>query len=145
MNTLCKVITVLMLGFSLTTSQTPYLPVRGDFRSVASGQWSSASIWERYDGTAWASADACPDSGAKTITIRAGHTVTISSFHVYDQAVVERGAEVVVAAGVSHMLADGPGTDLTIDGVWINQGAGWTISGSARWRVNDGGIYVHNK
>ena len=63
---------------------------------------------------------------------------------VYDQLVVDLGAQVTIAAGVTHTLSDGPGIDLTIDGTWLNQGSGWTILGSARWAVHDGGSYVHN-
>lgn len=116
----------------------------GDVRSAGSGTWNSPSVWERYDGVSWKTAAASPDSAAGTITIRNGHTVTISAPLVYDQVVVEHSAQVVVAAGVAHVLSDGPGTDLTIDGVWLNQGGTWTVVGSARWTVTGTGIFIHN-
>ena len=135
---------ILMVSSKVLAGGSEYVPVRGDVRSATSGSWSSPSTWERYDGTAWIPASASPDSGSGVITVRAGHTVTISSSLVYDQVIVESGAQVVVAAGVSHTLTDGPGIDLTIDGTWLNQGATWTIVGSARWAVNDGGVFIHN-
>ncbi len=144
MNASLKAGLFLIVAFSAVKSEPEYLTVRGDFRSIASGPWSSHLTWEQYDGADWLPSNVYPDSGAGVITVRTGHTVTIMSSLVCDQVVVERGAEVVVAAGVSHTLADGPGIDLTIEGRWLNQGASWTIPGNARWAVNDGGVFIHN-
>jgi len=76
--------------------------------------------------------------------VRSGDTVTITTTTTYDQLTVESGGEVVVASGVSHTLTDGPGDDLTIEGMWLNQGGSWTVVGSAKWVVNDGGMFIQN-
>ncbi|MBK7854981.1 MAG: hypothetical protein IPJ79_08825 [Bacteroidetes bacterium] len=34
----------------------------GDYRTSATGNWSSASIWERYNGSAWVGASVAPSS-----------------------------------------------------------------------------------
>jgi len=120
------------------------LSADGDYRTVASGNWYKDSVWARFAGGAWITPATPPDSGAGVITIRSGHVVTINSSIVYDQVILESGAQVIVAPGISHTLVDGPGNDLTINGTWLNQGGTWSIVGSGRWIVNDGGVYVHN-
>ncbi|MBF8295214.1 MAG: hypothetical protein HW389_1759 [Bacteroidetes bacterium] len=120
------------------------LSADGDFRTAASGYWNKDSTWARFAGGAWITPATPPDSGAGVIIIRSGHVVTINSSILYDQVMIESGGQVIVALGVSHTLADGPGNDLTINGTWLNQGGSWSVVGSARWAVNDGGVYVHN-
>lgn len=120
------------------------LSAGGDYRTAASGYWNKDSTWARFAGGAWITPATPPDSGAGVIIIRSGHVVTINSSIVYDQVMIESGGQVIVAPGVSHTLADGPGNDLTINGTWLNQGGSWSVVGSARWAVNDGGVYVHN-
>jgi hypothetical protein len=93
---------------------------------------------------AWITPATPPDSSSGVITVVRGHTVTIKNTLVYDQLVVEEGGQVIVAAGVSHTLSDGPGSDLTINGTWLNQGGTWAVLGSARWVVNDGGTFIQN-
>lgn len=118
--------------------------VDGDYRSERSGFWNKDSTWARCIAGVWVTPAPPPDSGSGAITVRAGHTVTIRSTLVYDQVLVEDGGQVIVAAGVSHTLADGPGNDLTINGIWLNQGGTWAVLGGARWTVNDGGTFVQN-
>ncbi len=116
----------------------------GEYRTVRSGLWSGDSTWARCVAGAWITPASPPDSSSGVISVRNGHTVTIRSTLVYDQLVVEEGAQVIVGTGVSHTLADGPGNDLTINGTWLNQGGTWAVVGGARWAVNDGGTFVHN-
>ena len=116
----------------------------GEYRTVRSGLWSNDSTWSRFVAGVWITPATPPDSSCGVITVGSGHTVTIKNTLVYDQVVVEEGGEVIVAAGVSHTLSDGPGSDLTINGTWLNQGGTWTVLGSARWVVNDGGTFVQN-
>lgn len=141
---IAKIGCALLLAFSIMRGEPPDPQARGDFRSTRSGPWASTQTWEKYDSAGWVAADKCPDSSSGLVSVRAGHVVTILSSLVYDQVVVERDAQVVVVPGVSHTLNDGRGVDLTIEGTWVNQGSSWTIVGSARWAVNDGGVYVHN-
>ncbi len=70
------VTTLLMLGMGLL----PALPLRaqsaGDFRTRASGNWSQASVWERYTGATWAPATSAP-TGAETITVQSTDSVYV--------------------------------------------------------------------
>jgi hypothetical protein len=52
--------------------------VTGDYRSIATGNWSATTTWQYYNGAAWIAATKYPGqiSGDKTVTIRSPHTVT---------------------------------------------------------------------
>ncbi len=116
----------------------------GDYRSKTSGNWNSIGSWERYDGANWQDAVATPTSADNAITIRSPHTITISAVGLtYDQVTVDSGAQVTVAAGITHTLSNGAGTDLIINGTWLNQGGTWTVASTA-WTVGAGGTYIHN-
>ena len=50
----------------------------GDYRSLASGNWSDAATWQVRTGvTAWATASVAP-TATNTVYIQAGHTVTLT-------------------------------------------------------------------
>lgn len=85
----------------------------GDYRSAQSGNWNTASTWERFNGTGWVVAVATPTSADGTITIESGHTVTIpGGFSVsVDQLTVIQ--QLVIAFGGQLTLSNGSGTDLT--------------------------------
>ena len=48
----------------------------GDFRSINSGNWTTNSIWQTYNGTAWIAASAPPSVSALNITVQ--HSVVIT-------------------------------------------------------------------
>lgn len=48
----------------------------GDFRSITSGNWSTASIWQTYNGTSWIATSAPPSVSAPNITVQ--HSVVIT-------------------------------------------------------------------
>jgi len=51
----------------------------GDFRSMASGNWATASTWQTFNGTAWVAAATYPgqNAGNYSVTIVAGNTISI--------------------------------------------------------------------
>lgn len=51
----------------------------GDYRSLNSGNWATASNWEVYNGTSWVTATTYPGQvgGSYQVTILAGDTITI--------------------------------------------------------------------
>jgi hypothetical protein len=115
----------------------------GDFRTAASGNWDAIATWETFNGTSWVSAVATPTSADGVITIRSGHTVTISASGLtYDQVAVDAGGQVTVAPTITSTLANGAGTDLAINGTWLNQGGAWTTTGT--WTAGPSGTYIHN-
>jgi hypothetical protein len=54
--------------------------VTGDYRSKATGNWSSSSTWQIYNGSSWVNATSYPgqNSNVGTITIGSGNTVTLN-------------------------------------------------------------------
>ncbi|WP_204524817.1 hypothetical protein, partial [Confluentibacter citreus] len=68
-------------NLSTSTALAVAADVTGDFRSTASGDWTNIGSWERWDGTDWVAATEFPgqNSGTYTVTIQAGHTITLLS------------------------------------------------------------------
>lgn len=101
-------------------------PATGDYRSHQTGDWTSLSTWERWDGTTWVTP--APDypvyNNSGTATILNGHTVTVSAtlpngsgyIHLTK---VNAGGQLIVNSGANLNVAnDGilSTTDLQIDG-----------------------------
>jgi hypothetical protein len=116
-----------------------------DFRSQTSGNWNTAATWQRFNGTSWVTATAAPNSSDNVITIRNGHTVTISSNLGINQTIVEFGGKLVLAGGTLTIL-DGLGTDLLITGVYERTSLATNMSYLSTVAVvcATGGTYIHN-
>ena len=71
---------VLLILFLIVYGIPAVAQVTGDFRSNATGNWSSASTWQTYNGTAWVNATSYPgqNSNVGTVTIGSGNTVTLN-------------------------------------------------------------------
>ena len=69
----------LAVFFNLSDTRKAMAATAGDYRSKTTGNWSSTSTWERYNGSAWVAATAVPSSGDGAIEIQPGHTVTLTS------------------------------------------------------------------
>lgn len=72
-------IVILLAGTFVSQAQTT-----GDYRSVNTGNWTTLSTWQRYDGISWltpTSGQGYPGQNAGTgaVTIQSGHTVTIGN------------------------------------------------------------------
>jgi len=85
---LCKLIFVLIfisaIGFSGFGQSV------GEYRSIASGNWTTLSTWERYNGTSWSTPTAPQGypgqySGTNTTTIQSSHTITIGTSGISTQ------------------------------------------------------------
>ena len=94
-----------------------------NFRSAANGNWSNAATWERFDGGDWVAAAATPSSADGVITLRSGHTVTVTADVTVDQVVVAAGGQVTVSSGITWTVADGAGTDLDLSGTLLVNGS----------------------
>lgn len=55
----------------------------GDFRTIASGNWNSAGIWEVYNGTSWIFSAAPSSSSPNHILISAGDSICLLSSDFY--------------------------------------------------------------
>lgn len=78
-----------LLILVLVTSNTLFAASNGDYRSAATGNWSSLTSWERYNGSTWVtptSGQGCPGlvTASSTITIQSGHTITFDVANTKD-------------------------------------------------------------
>ena len=117
---------------------TVYTP--SDYRSIASGNWNSLATWQRFNGSIWEALTGVaplllPTSDENTITIRNGHTVTVTAAATIDQCIVELGGQVTVNSGITWTIDDGTGIDLSVDGKILNAG---TITTSGTFQCNTG-------
>lgn len=62
----------------------------GDYQSRASGNWSAAQNWLRYNGTAWAPV-ATPPTGTETITVSEGDSLFVDVAVTVTGRLVNRG------------------------------------------------------
>ncbi|MDD2963910.1 MAG: T9SS type A sorting domain-containing protein [Bacteroidales bacterium] len=125
----------------VTTSATPTELM---FRSATTGNWTTAAAWETSpNGTDWSAAASAPTEADATITIRNGHTITVSTSVTLDQVVIEAGGTLLHTAG-TLIVANGVGDDVEIKngGVfeWNFSGNPPEINGSAKVLVKTGGM-----
>ncbi len=133
----------LAVFMNLTNSEKAFAYSNGDFRSKASGNWSTLATWEKYNGSTWSAATVAPNSTNTGIYIMSGNTVTVTSNVSVDQLVVNSGGILINNSGITLTIANGSGTDLDVSGTFQNAGT-VTISGSAAINYQSGGKYQHN-
>lgn len=154
---------ILFFYLNIGTPKNALAVAIGDYRSAATGNWSSTSSWETYNGASWIAAIATPTSASGVITIQSGHTITVNASVAVDQVVIDAGGILTMTSG-TLTVANGAGSDVDVSGtvnknagtVTINSGARITIltggtysfnggnQSSTGWVVNNGGTYVHN-
>lgn len=122
-----------------------FLTLPGGYRSHQSGNWNDVNTWERYDGTAWVNpAATIPSLGESIISIQKGHTVTVTASDSADHVVINTGAELVINPGVTFLVKNGEGVDLTSNGEISNFGT-FTQEVSATLKAMTGSRYIHNQ
>lgn len=113
------------------------------FRSTANGLWTDEATWQvSPDGISWAAASCWPTADNDAIDILAGHTVTVDSNFPVDQLTIAATAQVTVNSGTTWTVADGTGTDLTVNGTVANAGT-ITMTGSGSFAA--GSTYQHSQ
>jgi hypothetical protein len=109
-----------------------------------SGNWGTASTWQcSDDGASWQTPTSnTPTSANSTITIRSGNNVSVAANVTVDQATIDSGGTVTVNATRTWTIANGAGTDLTVNGTVVNAG---TITPTGTIAFNSGSIYQHSQ
>lgn len=99
--------------------------------SLGSSTWNNPANW---------SCNCVPNTANSTVTIKAGHTVTVSITpgSAVDEVVVEAGATLAINAGIVLTIANGTGPDL------INTGTVTTTAATSLVFQN-GAEYQHNQ
>jgi hypothetical protein len=125
-------------------SQT-YSQSTNDYRTFQNGDWNQTATWQRYNGANWVSATAAPSSSDGVISIRNGHTVSVTATVTIDQTTVDLGGKVILSGG-TLTIANGTGTDLVIEGTYERTSSSTTMSinSGATVECAGGGSYIHN-
>ncbi len=103
----------------IETSTTAVTPGAGDYRSVASGNWSNLATWQFFNGTSWATPTAgqgVPTITSGKITIQSGTSVRVNSTMYIDELIINNGGAMDFASNITLTIADDPGVDLINNG-----------------------------
>ena len=114
----------------------------GDYRTTGNATFAASTFWQRYNGSAWVAAVAAPSQSDNVITIRSGHTATLTASKTLDQLVVESGGIVTLNSGTTLTLSNGTGFDLNVDGT-VNNSGSISIDAGAVVNFNSGSTYNH--
>lgn len=137
-------IVLLVLVYQTFQSTKAKADANGDFRTKNNGNWNSNGTWESFNGTAWVNAVSTPTSANNVITIRNGHTVTVTANVNVDQVVIENGGIVTVNSGRTVTINNGAGTDFINAGTINNTGT-INLSASATLNHEANGFYKHTQ
>ncbi len=108
----------LLLSAMLAVASYAQAQTAGDFRSIASGNWNSTAVWERYNGSIWVGTVFPTNTSCNVVTVRSPHIVTNTAALTIDQVVIESGATLRITNGL--MVANGTGIDMDIFGTVDN-------------------------
>ena len=115
-----------------------------DFRSKADGNWSTTSIWERYNGSSWVTTNSAPNAGSGVITIQ--NQVAVNSDFEINQLVISSQGILTVnsnkALGIDN--SDFPGEDLINSGTLVNKGTIYFPADAGTITHTSTSIYTHN-
>lgn len=78
----------------------------GDYRTKASGDWSMAQNWERFNGSVWGATGTAP-TGAETITVRSVDSIFVNiavsiTDTLINQGIVEDNGQLTIANGGTY-------------------------------------------
>jgi hypothetical protein len=103
----------------------------GDYRSaVVSGPWNANGSWETFDGASWVPATFQPFLTSGLITIRSGHTITITSNISNIDDIVVNGS-LVINSGVTVPL-----NNVNADAITVATGGILDVSGTITFQTN---------
>ncbi|MFN0158707.1 MAG: invasin domain 3-containing protein [Bacteroidota bacterium] len=131
----------LLLCVLMFASAAAFGQATNDFRSITNGNWGDIATWERFDGSAWIPAVSTPTNASNVITIQTTDTVTVAANVSVDQVVVAAAGQVNVDSGRTMTIANGSGTDFTVNGTLNNAG---TITTTGTLAFTSTGLYQHN-
>nr|WP_315230735.1 T9SS sorting signal type C domain-containing protein [uncultured Flavobacterium sp.] len=142
-------------------TQLGYGQIIGDYRSTGNVTFAATTNWQIYNGTAWVSATMAPKDAsyttANTITVRSGHTATVSTtvtiaaklvvlgiFTLNNGANLSIGPIVVDNNGTPFMVSSG--SALTVNGNFTVTKGDMSIAGTiyidGNFSTNTGNVDV---
>ncbi|QQS35299.1 MAG: T9SS type A sorting domain-containing protein [Ignavibacteriales bacterium] len=141
-------------NLTITDPPAPPSPITSHFRTVTSGDWNATTTWElSSDGVNWSAATVTPYDTSNTITVRTGHTVTVTATVNVDQVTVENGASVIVNGNpVVFTISDGSdAVDMNVLGLLKSTGTAnpspgpHTVNANGVLQFGNGGMYEHEQ
>ncbi len=139
---------LLVVTISVFASKSLNAQSLGDYRSIASGNWTNTSIWQVYNGTSWTSATSYPGQlvGTNDVYVQGGHSVTLTSNigNTINSLTVGDGS------GSTDHFYIGSTSSLQTQLITIADGGSiewtsnvnFTISSGAAFIIDDGGVLV---
>jgi hypothetical protein len=114
----------------------------GDYRTrytTGTYNWNTAANWQKYNGTAWATATTVPPSSTEVITIQAGSNYTLNvSYTLAYKLVIQNTGTLTI--GATYALTVASGNDTIINsGTLTPTGTLSFLSGSVYEHAQDGG------
>jgi hypothetical protein len=135
---LLTIVSAVIIFINVTDKRQTYAASNGDYRSKASGNWSSSGTWEKFNGTNWVAASSAPSWSDGTIEILSGHTVTLTQDATVDQLIIDAGANIIINSSRYLYTNNGSGTDLVNKGtITVN---GYLTEGLLTTLVDSGTI-----
>ncbi len=111
----------------LTLTAGVAIPSTDYFRTAGTGNWTDILTWESStDNTTWGPATVIPTASAKTISIKAGHTVNYAAFLPVNEVVIESGGTLDFTNG--NLIVD---DDAIGDEIDIQSGGFFILSSNA--------------
>lgn len=109
------------------------------FRTVASGDWTSTSVWESSpDNVNWIPSTLIPNDLSAGIVIRNGHTVDLNSTITINNTVIDFGGTLVLNGPNTLNITDGAGIDFIINGTFQDNA---TSVGGIAFSPTSGGLW----
>lgn len=126
-------------GASVEIRTTGRTAVNAYFRTAQNGNWNQTTTWEiSSDSISWTAATTTPDNNSKTIHIQSFDTVTITSSVAINQTLVNGTLIYGNNAGNTITIANGIGTDLTVNGTFQDIGPNSIVwSDSSTWLLGN--------
>lgn len=102
-----KTVTIMsVLALTLILSSSLLAQSAGDYRTRASGDWSNAQIWQRFNGASWVNIGT-PPTGTETVTVQTADSVFVNvavsiTGKLVNQGIVEPSVNLSIANGGTY-------------------------------------------
>jgi hypothetical protein len=106
-----RAVRALVLGLMLLTTTFLHAQVSGDFRSATSGNWTTSTTWERYNGATWDASGAGSNNPGQTpssttaVFVQTAHTVTLTANASVGDLHIASGTTATLGSAVQGYVA----------------------------------------
>ena len=102
---------LLIVVFNLSDVKETRAFSSGDYRTIASGDWSDTETWQVYDGKDWSEAAMPPGTGTQTIVVSEGTELILTEEVAVSNIVIDEGGTLKLETNsVRAMKSNGKGS-----------------------------------